>query len=523
MRRKLAVAASAFSLVSTLFLALPAYADEFDNDAGVDFASTATDVSVSTESADSTSTDTPLPSADKQPAADLTAPTGSTSDTDVTTSSDTTTPARQDVEQVDIYRVYNPRSGEHLSTRSKTEYSLLVERGWYDEGTPWRSPATGDSPVYRFYNTSNGAHIYSLNAYEISLLEAQGWKNEGILCYNDNEETTPVYRLRQATGNAVSYQLVVSETEKDALVAAGWKNEGVAFHASSLGDKKAWPQGAPARVTDTKIYRLYNIISGEHLYTKDVHEVSVLTQKCWVNEGIGWVAPSWSQIPVYRVYNPASGEHHYTLDTHEVEVLATKHGWKNEGIAWYSSQAKEVPIYRQYNQFLRIGQHHYTADRHEYDVLARDHGWVKEGVGWYALGGGQPYSASSSAAAAQCAIASVQDAAARDMTRLAQNYSSSTEWLILINNSTARVGIFHKEHGSWWLKHYWAAGPGADRSPTVKGEFTVGNRGYVFGKGYSCYYWVQFYGDYLFHSILYNQGTFQVQDGRLGMRVSHGC
>lgn len=49
------------------------------------------------------------------------------------------------------------------------------------------------------------------------------------------------------------------------------------------------------------------------------------------------------------------------------------------------------------------------------------------------------------------------------------------------------------------------------------------DKGYVFGHGYSCYYYTQFYNDYLFHSVLYNEGTRVVQDGRLGQHLSHGC
>ena len=49
------------------------------------------------------------------------------------------------------------------------------------------------------------------------------------------------------------------------------------------------------------------------------------------------------------------------------------------------------------------------------------------------------------------------------------------------------------------------------------------NRGSSFGHGYTAYWWTQFYGDYLFHSILYYEGTMTVMDGTLGGHVSHGC
>ena len=55
------------------------------------------------------------------------------------------------------------------------------------------------------------------------------------------------------------------------------------------------------------------------------------------------------------------------------------------------------------------------------------------------------------------------------------------------------------------------------------GTFTIKNRGSSFGHGYTAYWWTQFYGDYLFHSVLYYEGSYTVKDGTLGGHVSHGC
>ena len=50
------------------------------------------------------------------------------------------------------------------------------------------------------------------------------------------------------------------------------------------------------------------------------------------------------------------------------------------------------------------------------------------------------------------------------------------------------------------------------------------SRGKAFGSGYTCWYWTQWSGNYLFHSVLYNPGSMtSVQDGRLGIAASHGC
>ena len=70
----------------------------------------------------------------------------------------------------------------------------------------------------------------------------------------------------------------------------------------------------------------------------------------------------------------------------------------------------------------------------------------------------------------------------------------------------------------------WVCTTGAKSTQTVKGTFTVQGKGKSFGSGYTCWYYTQFYGNYLFHSVLYKQGSMSViTDGRLGINASHGC
>ena len=38
---------------------------------------------------------------------------------------------------VDMYRLYNPNSGEHFYTASKGERNHLISLGWNDEGIGW--------------------------------------------------------------------------------------------------------------------------------------------------------------------------------------------------------------------------------------------------------------------------------------------------------------------------------------------------------------------------------------------------
>ena len=110
------------------------------------------------------------------------------------------------------------------------------------------------------------------------------------------------------------------------------------------------------------------------------------------------------------------------------------------------------------------------------------------------------------------------------MIARAQGYASSTDTLVLVDTTDHWVGVFRGSQGNWRLDRRMRCSTGAPRTPTVTGNFTVGIRGYSFnGSNYTCYYYTQFYKDYLFHSIVYHIGTFRVLDGRIGYSVSAGC
>lgn len=111
----------------------------------------------------------------------------------------------------------------------------------------------------------------------------------------------------------------------------------------------------------------------------------------------------------------------------------------------------------------------------------------------------------------------------RRMLQRLNGQSSRSRYIIGVDTVRCRVGIFQGSAGNWKPLKWWACGPGKLSTPTVKGSFTVQGRGYSFGSGFTCYYWTQFYGNYLFHSVTYRQGTRQILDPTLGRPVSHGC
>ncbi|MBQ9043555.1 MAG: RICIN domain-containing protein [Eggerthellaceae bacterium] len=106
---------------------------------------------------------------------------------------------------------------------------------------------------------------------------------------------------------------------------------------------------------------------------------------------------------------------------------------------------------------------------------------------------------------------------------IAEGLSSNTSYFIAVDLSNHRVVVLQGSRNNWEVIQNWVATTGAPSSPTVLGDYTVTGRGYSFGHGYTCYYWTQFYGNYLFHSVLYNEGTRTIQDGRLGYALSAGC
>lgn len=127
------------------------------------------------------------------------------------------------------------------------------------------------------------------------------------------------------------------------------------------------------------VFRLYNSLTLEHLYTVDANERDVLSRLSdWTYEGVAWNSSDTYGTPVYRLYNHSIGRHHYTSDTNEIDVLVER-GWVNEGVAYYSSGS--VPVYRLYLDTIRT--HLLTVDKNEVDVLSKS-SWQYEGVGLYA-------------------------------------------------------------------------------------------------------------------------------------------
>ena len=136
------------------------------------------------------------------------------------------------------------------------------------------------------------------------------------------------------------------------------------------------------------VYRLYNMITSEHLFTTDKVEYDQWVAKSktdtdfWLGEGINWFAPKESLTTVTRLYNPDLGamgrtSHYYTTNPDEIAELTGKYGWIDEstqGKCFFSGG--DIPIWTCYNEALGSA-HHYTSSKTEWSGL-NVHGWDLE-------------------------------------------------------------------------------------------------------------------------------------------------
>ena len=103
------------------------------------------------------------------------------------------------------------------------------------------------------------------------------------------------------------------------------------------------------------------------------------------------------------------------------------------------------------------------------------------------------------------------------MERKAQSYSSSTNYMILVNRSTHKLGIFERKSGRWEMIAYWDCVTGAPSTPTITGSFkTTGGKRYSLSTDSRAKYCTQITGGYFFHTIL-------ASNNELGKSLSHGC
>ena len=133
-----------------------------------------------------------------------------------------------------MFRLYNPNSGEHFYTASASERAGLISLGWHDEGVGWDAPLKSNKPVYRLYNPNAGDHHYTTSAAERDFLVKKGWHDEGIGWFSaENAGKQPLYRQYNPNAKSGAHNFTLNTAERDSLVHLGWHDEGTAWYAVS--------------------------------------------------------------------------------------------------------------------------------------------------------------------------------------------------------------------------------------------------------------------------------------------------
>lgn len=467
-----------------------------------------------------------------------------------------------------VYRLYNPYSGEHLYTADLSEAKRIVGYGWRWEGVGWVSSTSTGEPVFRLYNPYNGEHLYTTSENEASFLASLGWKREGTAWRSSG--TKNVLREFNPYATVGTHNYTLSSAEDENLGAIGWRREGIAWSSldqASLPVDPFWATGPSGRwwVQRDGSYaagrliepnedgnpgiRAYATSSNGHV-VRGAETVGNRTIVADANTGElpsaeGWwkssaptgssqwymVAKGSDGVPYAKTgrfedggsaYYGVPGRGYIAIGRERVGnifVITDASGRLNEstGFIWLQAPGdSSTCLYRmgafgpnglvgaRADGFFTDGGNRFYADPSS-GRLNRSGVFYADGAWWRAVDWGGCFSAGSW----------------QDMAAKAQNYRSATNYLILVDCTSNRTAVYQWDNG-WFAIHEWSCTTGANNC-TVKGQFATNLKGYSFGSGFTCYYFTQFSGNYLFHSVLYYQNSNRVMDGRLGINASHGC
>ena len=122
-----------------------------------------------------------------------------------------------------MYRIFNPATGEHIYTYDANEVINATHNlGWTLDGTV-KGASDATIPVYRLIRNDNGIHIYTLDQNEIDVLVTAGVCTlEGTQFYSvpAGENTSTFYRLSDPTG-VIPHHYTNDQNEIQQLVASG--------------------------------------------------------------------------------------------------------------------------------------------------------------------------------------------------------------------------------------------------------------------------------------------------------------
>lgn len=104
--------------------------------------------------------------------------------------------------------------------------------------------------------------------------------------------------------------------------------------------------------------------------------------------------------------------------------------------------------------------------------------------------------------------------------------TSNTNYLVFVNIAEQKTYVYEGSKNDWTLAKTFTCSTGIEGKETPVGVFSVQNRAPWFFSpkyGQGGKYYVQFMGNYLFHSIPFDSDKTTISDPTLGVPASHGC
>jgi len=229
-----------------------------------------------------------------------------------------------------VSRLYSNDTGDRLYSISANEISAAIVAGYHIETpsaflaqTTWPS---GGATVFRLYNVKTHRHLYTWNAGERDTAISNGYTNEGNAFYFSPSASVGVDRLYNPTTGDHLYTANTLETDAVNCLSPSYEKEGFAF---SVNLDTAGGGNSVYRLRDQK---------GFHFYTKEPQEYydNILKGSTLENATAFYVYSSslGGYIPVYRLLNRTSGDHLFTVNSNE-QTYALSHGYIAEGTAFY--------------------------------------------------------------------------------------------------------------------------------------------------------------------------------------------
>ena len=253
---------------------------------------------------------------------------------------------------VTVNKFYNDAKkggdGEHLFTKDEEEMSWLSSLPtWNDEGEAWKAPVLSETDVWRCYNPLSGEHLYVDEGYA-DYLAGMGWNKEKIAFYSDDDMGVPVYRLWNGQDGVGSHHYTTNAGEVEWLVGQGWTAEDVAFYgvkedlevvdavldneAPSMGDTitatAVNAEGMP--VPGNYKYQWYRVQGADELLIKGANKASYTVSAADIG------------CSLYCVVTVANGDVFYTEETSKISVQEIT-SLEVKGMSGYKASTDKAP------------------------------------------------------------------------------------------------------------------------------------------------------------------------------------